>query len=49
MYFNRYLHYCSIFLSDALLNIYGAIGVEHVHVRRVANICVTCSGTMHLT
>jgi hypothetical protein len=37
------------FLSDALLNIYGAIGVEHVCVGHVANLCVTCSRTMHLT
>jgi hypothetical protein len=37
------------FLSDALLNIYGAIGVEHVSVGHVANLCVTCSRTMHLT
>jgi hypothetical protein len=37
------------FLSDTLLNIYGAIGVERVHVGHVANLCVTRSGTMHLT
>jgi hypothetical protein len=37
------------FLSGALLNIYGAIAVERVHVGCVANLCVTHSGMMHLT
>jgi hypothetical protein len=37
------------FLSDTLSRVYGAISVERVRVRRVANLCVTCSGMMHLT
>jgi hypothetical protein len=46
MYFNLYLDYRSIFLSDASSNVYRAIGVERV---RVANLCVTRSKMMHLT
>jgi hypothetical protein len=38
MYFNLYLHYLSIFLSNDLLNIFGAIGVECVYVVCVANL-----------
>jgi hypothetical protein len=44
-----YLHYRSIFLSDALSSIYGAVGVEHVRVGRIANLYITHSGTMYLT
>jgi hypothetical protein len=29
--------------------VYGAIGIERVRVGRVANLCVTRSGTMNLT
>jgi hypothetical protein len=36
MYFNLYLHIAQYFLSDGLSSIYGAIGVEHVRVGRVA-------------
>jgi hypothetical protein len=37
------------FLTDALSSVYGAIGVEHVRVGRVTNLCVTHSEAMHLT
>jgi hypothetical protein len=48
MYFNLYLHYRSIFLSNVLSSVYGAIGVERVRVERVANLCITHSEMMHL-
>jgi hypothetical protein len=49
LYFNLFTLSLNIFLSDALSSVYGAIGVERVCVGRVANLCVTHSGTMHLT
>jgi hypothetical protein len=36
-------------LSDALANVYGAIGVERVRVGRVVNLCITRSEMMHIT
>jgi hypothetical protein len=49
LYFNLFTLSLNIFLSDSLSSVYGAIGVEHVCVGRVANICVTRSRMMHLT
>jgi hypothetical protein len=49
MYFNFYLYYLSIISIQCLSNVYGAIGIEHVRVKHVANICITRLGMMHFT
>jgi hypothetical protein len=38
-----------LFIRCFMKYVYGAIGVERVCVGRVANLCITRSGTMHLT
>jgi hypothetical protein len=48
LYFNLFTLSLIIILSDALSSIYGAIGVEHVRVGHIANLCVTHSRMMHL-
>jgi hypothetical protein len=48
LYFNLFTLSLNIFLMLYEVFIY-AIGVECVRVGRVANLCVTRSGTMHLT
>jgi hypothetical protein len=47
--FNLFTLSLNIFLSDALSSVYGAIGVERIHVGCVANLCVTRSRMMHVT
>jgi hypothetical protein len=49
LYFNLFTLSHNFFLSDALSSIYGAVGVEHVRVGRIANLYITHSGTMYLT
>jgi hypothetical protein len=44
-----YLYYRSIFFQMLYQVYIYAIGVERVHVGRVANLCVTRSGMMYLT
>jgi hypothetical protein len=46
LYFNLFTLLLIIFLSNALSSVYGAIGVQCVHV---VNLCGTRSRMMHLT
>jgi hypothetical protein len=49
LYFNLFTLSLNILFLMLYEEFIYAIGVERVCVRHVANLCVTYSGTMHLT
>jgi hypothetical protein len=48
LYFNLFTLLLNIFLMLYEVFIY-VMGLEHIRIGRVANLCITHSGTMHLT